>query len=308
MEYYIKPWHRSKFESKTNILLPDKSRLIRFIRCYKGKEATFYTTNGILFRYMYVFIGDFLEKAILSYMEISQKCSSSSIKSAFEDCPNIYAYLENFVNGYSSPIKKVCTDNGEYYCLVQSYCTLFYTKKWVFNDLNRIAEIFRKEIPLIKAYRLELNFKQKVKKFFLKSSKYALKFIVRAGVIVAAGAVGANIDLPDFDFDIDVPDFDTDYDFSIGADYEVGYQIPDYSDSAFLSDLSGYNVSFGAQDATLQRCGGGLGGLDVTITKEPGSSNLFCITDGTHTIHKVKGGTNSIKIDGIKYLLPKLKG
>lgn len=69
-----------------------------------------------------------------------------------------------------------------------------------------------------------------------------------------------------------------------------------------------YNVSFGAQKETLQRSGGGLGSIKVTITKEPGSSNLFCITDGTTTIHNVVGGTPFIKIDGIKYLLPKLKG
>lgn len=98
---------------------------------------------------------------------------------------------------------------------------------------------------------------------------------------------------------------------NLSIDDEIS--LPDNMDSVELDDCdsidtNGYNVSFGAQNETLKRSGGGLGSLDVTITKEPGSSNLFCITDGTHTIHNVKGGTNSITIDGIKYFLPKLKG
>lgn len=304
MEYYIKPWHHSKFESETKIKLENNSYLIKYKRCFDGKEATFYANNA-LYRDMYVYVGDFLEKAVLSYIEISKKCTNSSIKSAFEECPNIYAYLENYVNDYHSPIVKVTTYKGDFYCLRMSYFRLFYKKKWIFNDLHKIAEIFRKEIPLIKNHRLELSFLQKTKNFFLKSSKYALKFVVRAGVIVAASAIGANIDLPDFDFDIDVPDFDGDYDFGI----DTGYDSYNYDATTLgLEVNNGYNVSFGAQDATLQRSGGGLGSLDVTITKEPGSSNLFCITDGTHTFHNVKGGTNFIKIDGIKYILPKLKG
>lgn len=82
----------------------------------------------------------------------------------------------------------------------------------------------------------------------------------------------------------------------------------DYTPEVFEGLDNQYNIAFGAQEATLQRSGGGLGSLDVTITKEPGSSNLYCISDGTHTIHNVKGGTHSIRIDGIKYILPKLKG
>lgn len=308
MKYYLKPWHQSKFESKTKVLLQNNMSVIRYVRRYNGKEATFYTDDCILYRNMYVFVGDFLEKAVLSYLEIKQKCSDSSIKSAFEDCPNIYAYLENYTNGNDSPIIILNTKEGDYYCLKESYCTIFYKKKWNFNNLNKIAENFRKEIPLIKTYRLKPSFMQRAKNFFLKSSKYALKFVVRAGVIIAGSAIGANLDLPDFDFDIDVPDFDTDYDFDIDTRYETGYEIADNSAYNFSSESSGYNVSFGAQDATLKRSGGGLGSLDVTITKEPGSSNLFCITDGTHTIHDIPGGTRDIKIDGIKYILPKLKG
>ena len=308
MEYYLKSWHPSKFESTTKISLPNNSSFLKYVRCYNGKEAVFYTDNCVFYRDMYIYIGDFLEKAVLSYIEIKHKCSDKSIKAAFEESPNIYAYLENFTNGHSSPIILLSTNDGDFYCLKESYCTLFYAKKWNFNNLNAIAEIFRKEIPLIKTYRLKPSFMQRAKNFFLKSSKYALKFVVRAGVIVAAGAIGANLDLPDFDFDIDVPDNDMDYDFDIDSGYDSSYELAEYSTSGFTSEPSGYNVSFGAQNATLERSGGGLGSLNVTITKEPGSSNLFCITDGTNTIHNVKGGTNSIKIDGIKYLLPKLKG
>ena len=124
-----------------------------------------------------------------------------------------------------------------------------------------------------------------------------------AGVLVikmVLKSIGQDYDA-DFDFDTDTPDVDVDMDIDADTNCE-------FTPEAFGNLDHEYNISFGAQDATLQRSGGGLGSLDVTITKEPGSSNLFCITDGTHTIHNVKGGTNSIRIDGIKYILPKLKG
>lgn len=116
-----------------------------------------------------------------------------------------------------------------------------------------------------------------------------------AGVLVikmALKSIGQDFDA-DFDFDTDTPD--------VNMDCDSTPETFEYLDNQ-------YNISFGAQEAKLQRSGGGLGSLYVTITKEPDSSNLFCITDGTHTIHNVKGGTNTIKIDGIKYILPKLKG
>lgn len=108
------------------------------------------------------------------------------------------------------------------------------------------------------------------------------------------------------DVDIDIPDDICIPDDSIGLDVDA--IDSDYIPEAYTDLSDQYNVSFEAQKATLRRSGGGLGSLDVTITKEPGSSSLFCITDGTTTIHNVPRGQNSINIDGIKYILPKLKG
>lgn len=110
----------------------------------------------------------------------------------------------------------------------------------------------------------------------------------------------------DGDIDIDIPDDVYVPDDSTGLDVDA--IDSDYAPEAYTDLSDQYNVSFGAQNETLRRSGGGLGSLDVTITKEPGSSSLFCITDGTTTIHNVPRGQNSIKIDGIKYILPKLKG
>ena len=80
---------------------------------------------------------------------------------------------------------------------------------------------------------------------------------------------------------------------------EIEYALDVAFDLDCISEMhsgleNSYNIAFGAQEATLQRCGGGLGSLDVTITKEPGSANSFCITDGTNTIHNVQGGTRRI--------------
>lgn len=78
-------------------------------------------------------------------------------------------------------------------------------------------------------------------------------------------------------------------------------------DGHFVDSLNdGYNVSFGSQKATLESVGGIK--LDATIDKEPGTANRFCIKTWKGTVHNVPGGTDSVKIDGIKYKLPVLKG
>lgn len=67
----------------------------------------------------------------------------------------------------------------------------------------------------------------------------------------------------------------------------------------------GCSVSFGSQKATLESLGGQH--LEATIEKKTGSSNLYCIITRKGT-EIVSGGTEKVKIDGIVYKLPKLKG
>ena len=93
--------------------------------------------------------------------------------------------------------------------------------------------------------------------------------------------------------------------------------VSDAADMAGVTDLAGdghfvdslndgYNVSFKSQKATLESVGGIK--LDATIDKEPGTANRFCIKTWKGTVHDVPGGTHSVKINGIVYLLPKLIG
>ena len=90
-------------------------------------------------------------------------------------------------------------------------------------------------------------------------------------------------------------------DLSCADNFADGLEL----DSA--SPINGYNVSFGSQQATLHTPGNGLH-LDATITKEPGTSNQFCIKTNKGTIHNVSGGTQRVWINGIQYMLPKLIG
>ena len=65
MKYYLSHWNPSKFESKTIIKTDEVNNLFRFVRCYDGKEAVFYTETNLIFRDMYVYVGDFLQKTVL---------------------------------------------------------------------------------------------------------------------------------------------------------------------------------------------------------------------------------------------------
>lgn len=66
------------------------------------------------------------------------------------------------------------------------------------------------------------------------------------------------------------------------------------------------NISFKAQYETIQTTGGKK--LEVSITKEAGTANKFTISSDEGTVYHVKGGDKSVKINGFKYWLPKLKG
>lgn len=106
-------------------------------------------------------------------------------------------------------------------------------------------------------------------------------------------------------------------DLSDLADIGVLSDVSDAADMSGVTDLAGdghfvdslndgYNVSFKSQRATLESVGGIK--LDATIDKEPGTANRFCIKTWKGTVHDVPGGTHSVKINGIVYLLPKLIG
>lgn len=136
--------------------------------------------------------------------------------------------------------------------------------------------------------------------------------IKKLGVFTAKAFAKSYLGNANFIADFDIPDFesaDSDLDF-----VDLGYidYNEEFSNLEIFSDnnnFDNYNVSFGAQSATIDRSGGGLGSLDVTITKEPGTSNQFCITDKFgHVIHNVSGTANKIRINGIWYKLPDLKG
>lgn len=158
------------------------------------------------------------------------------------------------------------------------------------------------------------------------AKKRLIRMVVRKGIIYGIPALlgvpslGALFDLDSLfglgdGADLAECSVDADYllDFSdLPEIAEFGNSdICDEFDSSELNDEgishnSGNNISFGSQKVTLESLGGKE--LPATIDKEPGTSNSFTIKTSKGTINNVKGGTERIKIDGIIYKLPKLKG
>ncbi len=251
MDYYLTAWSRTKEKSKQKIVLNPDLYVYRFCRNYDGKCATFYTTTSWFVRDMYIYLGSFLEKVVLSYQEVCEKCTSKSVKRGFRNCPTLFLMLNTFQQGNNeSAIVKISTQKGACYCLRYNYSTLFERKRRVFRDLCGMVDDIRKELSLIdkSAFEIRKTFGQKMKSLFGKSVKY----IVRAGVIVLAAAVGANFDLPDFDFDfdIDVPDVpdisDVDFDVDV-PDMDIQEGVPEIPEDLAIDENS-YNVSFGANN------------------------------------------------------------
>ena len=179
----------------------------------------------------------------------------------------------------------------------------------------------------------------KIKTFVKKVGVIAAKQAVKIALLVAGGYMGMDLILGDdsgfdgdvgggmdgdlsFDYDADIEslalpmsiadmDFEIDIsDNSDSSDLEVTENIDKLNDDEpSLKEITngGYNVSFGAQKETLTSQGGGSH-IEATITKEPGTSNEFCIKTDKGTVHNITNGDLWVKINGVKYKLPKLKG
>ena len=241
MDYYVAPWNSTKKECKQKIMLDSNKSLYRFCRNYGKNEALFYTDTSTFHRCMYIYIGSFLEKAILSYAEICVKCTKSSIKEAFKNCPNISKWFKDALKNKSTStiIQLQLNSDCRHYCIQTDYYTfVFGGKKAAYMSLCQKAEIIRNELKLIdkSALRIKTTLWEKIRNAFLKNIKY----VVRGGIIIAAACVGANyFDLPDFDFDIETPDVDFGDNLSFESydmDTDVNFDVTDENSVIGLPD------------------------------------------------------------------------
>lgn len=218
LDFYLSSRPLKTKGTKQKIDFTDSVSLYKFTRNYNnGNEVIFYTTTSLFGREMYIYIGDFIEKLVLSYIEVSEKCTKRSVKKAFELCPNLTKWISQYSKGKDSPIRCLTLYNNtdkKVYCLGLPYSIIFDGKKSTYNELSKIAETIREEGRLINKSALVGNgvFAAKAKKALATTAKYTIK----AGAMILLGAIGANIDGPDINIDIPIPNVDLpDFDFEI---------------------------------------------------------------------------------------------
>ena len=320
VRYHRFYWDHSSRKGKI-YFTDDNGRVIRmYKRCFEGKGVYFYSHSHV-FPTLCIYPGGFVNQLYTFCQDIREKYTKKSIKKALSNCPNIYMLFKEgrFENCH---VEEISVGGETKKLLAICYPSMFVTKRMMYNRLVTIEEQLKDEVSRINKY--EFRGKWDTAK---KIGANALKVAVKVGVAMAAGAIGANLDfdLPDFDFGAALPDID--FDFDLDTDFDIDSEsIANVDDNSFaigtttqeinisqlptdgsLSDpSSGYNISFQAQHETLSSDGGIK--LDADITKEPGTSNHFCIKTDKGTVHNVKGGTGSVKINGIEYNLPTLKG
>lgn len=284
------------------------------IRLYKrnfNNQGAYFYMYSHVFPTLFIYSGDFIGQLYDYCQKVKSKCTSKSIKSAFSECPNLRKIIDN--EGFDNcHIEDVSIHGKTKKCLAVCYPSFLFTKKRMFTSLVNMEETLKDEVNKIKKYELKGKWDN-----LKKIGAGALKVAAKVGVAMVAGAIGANLDfdLPDFDFGFSLPDLDFDADIDLDADvdfdtdFDTGSLYPGGDDALGFNDVdgNGYNVSFQSQNAVLHTPGDGQN-LEVTITKESGSSNLFTISSNKGTVHHVSGTDSSVKINGIKYLLPKLKG
>ena len=339
LDFYLSSRPLKTKGTKQKIDFTDSVSLYKFTRNYNnGNEVIFYTTTSLFGREMYIYIGDFIEKLVLSYIEVSEKCTKRSVKKAFELCPNLIKWISQYSKGKDSPIRCLTLYNNtdkKVYCLGLPYSIIFDGKKSTYNELSKIAETIREEVRLINKSALVGNgvFAAKAKKALATTAKYTIK----AGAMILLGAIGANIDgpdidinipipnvgIPDFDIpdidipdintpnidvpDIDVPDIDVpDIDAAVDISTDLGsdFNIPE-TDLNYDTPDQGNAISFLGSSKSDGFIPDGTIKLERTISGTTDTFDLF--TKGGHEYVKVNGcfiqidGSGTVNINNIKY-------
>lgn len=212
LDYYKSLAGTTKKKSRQEIEIKDGVKLYRFTRYYKeteGAKAVFYTTTGVLYRQMYISIGPSLQKLVESYVLVTEKCTKSSVKKAFQNCPNLVKWIKRYLkdSSFFTPITVLQLSDTEHeFCLRTDYGTIFTSKRYNYRELTSYANIICNESKMIdkSALQIKPTFAQKLRK--------VAKYVIRIGVIGLGVMIGADLDLPDFDFDFDLPDVDIDID------------------------------------------------------------------------------------------------
>lgn len=274
----------------------------------------------------YVYVGDGFMKLVLMYEEIVKKCTRTSVKKAFRDAYLLKLMIEE------GRYYKISFDNSDkvYYCLKVHSSSIFPSRyaKTAYRNAMKLMKRLSENAQHIHFDKLKGKgwWLPGLEQFLV---KFGLKLAIGAVIAgVAGAAAGAGLSIfdgddgslfgmdgenasPDLDFDVDGFDASLGDNQMLLTDGSDGQDVDFFeseSDGYFdSSSNNGYNVSFGSQKETLTAQGGGQH-IDVTIEKEPGTSNKFSISSSNGTIHNVSGGDMWVKINGINYKLPRLKG
>ena len=311
-----------------------------YITYYKTYQWRAFEDNITWFS---IYVDKFLYDILREIYTLDYNFSLESIEKSIKDYPNlisVWCHNRNYGNesissgiddsryGLGSDANPTCnltiiafgspqdinSDNYylslllEKYNLLKKECANFHYS----TDALEISDYRKFEMEIEKMEKINNNTppkkRSKLEKYLILAGVFGLKFAVRS----IGGDI--NIDVP-IDADVDI---DVDADLNLGNDSSIPISdasnllgadnsAVDFDADNDTSVSNGYNVSFGAQKETLTSRGGGQH-LDVTIEKEPGTANSFTISSKKGTVSGVSGSENWVKISGILYKLPKLKG
>lgn len=340
--FYIDKWQapfsRSKFLFDSSILEANETYEVRdvigsrIIRYYLRKNTGISILMDGDYPRIFICLGDNLGKTINQLKTLLRCYTIDSLKPFFIKYPYILSLVDEggFYFRTDNSVYRLAGNNTNYdseHSLLIMSCGYSERKIKTINDidtkdnLKQLIGFADHLIYELQHFKIDLNALEKTEEYTKYENsiispklKHAMMvgglFIIKGAVKAAARSLGGDIDIGgDVDFDIPDMDFNGDVDFDVDLDLDL-----DGSNAAWAAAFNGtdglsdgHNISFGSQQETLLSQGGGLK-LDVTIDKEPGTSNLFSIKSSKGIIHNVSGTANWVKIDGIKYKLPDLKG
>lgn len=295
--------HEGQTTKYVPVKLTEKTRVL-------NSRIIHYYSSGEFLSTVYLHPGDYLYKVVLSFIEIKERCKSSSIKKAFSDCPALLDKLNRFVKGQNPDWVYVkWKDGAETICHRNNF--IVYEKGAYLRGINSL-KIIAGDVPKIKTSLLK-------KKLTLEDGiKKGIIWVIRAGAKILAATVAgyAGASLPDFDFDfdfdigtdvpdidisgigeLDVPDFDDIYDYST-----------DTSDCQLDDNLNASNnISFqGSSDyITVHEVGNSSNTKVLEVKKVAGTSHQWNVFDGSKKIATIDSlinayfylpGTGNVKI------------
>ena len=227
------------FEQEYTCELRDGDKIIKY---HLGQFVYMFINNFE----MYVELSEKVCESLWKLKDLTYYYTTDSINEVFKNYPYTLQIIKNETSFSWTAVRLAgCRLEKKGMFPTKSFFFDNYERNWV-KELRNVADSLMKE-----ATNLKIDFDKLRKREALLKNAEIPKWLITAATIGGVVLIKLAIkSIANSDIDIDVPDFDGDTDFT-SIDIDTGEICSSFD--GYSSDSNGYNISFGANQDSIQR-------------------------------------------------------